>query len=68
MLEGLRGWAGREAARRVLRGGIDYAPFARAMLWKLGYAVLPPEELERARLRIVSEAGSARWRRCRRCR
>jgi hypothetical protein len=33
----------------------DYAPFARALLWKLGYAVLPPEELGDAELRIVRE-------------
>jgi PilZ domain len=33
----------------------DYAPFARAMLWKLGYAVLPPEELTSPELRIVRE-------------
>lgn len=33
----------------------DYAPFARAMLWKLGYAVLPPQELGDAELRIVRE-------------
>jgi hypothetical protein len=33
----------------------DYAPFARAMLWKLGYALQPPEELEHAELRIVRE-------------
>jgi hypothetical protein len=33
----------------------DYAPFARSLLWKLGYAVLPPEELERAEARIVRE-------------
>ena len=33
----------------------DYAPFARAMLWKLGYAVLPPEEIASPELRIVRE-------------
>jgi hypothetical protein len=33
----------------------DYAPFARAMLWKLGYAVMPPEELGAPELRIVRE-------------
>jgi hypothetical protein len=33
----------------------DYAPFARAMLWKLGYAVLPPEEIAAPELRIVRE-------------
>jgi PilZ domain len=33
----------------------DYAPFARAMLWKLGYAVLPPEEIASPELRVVRE-------------
>jgi hypothetical protein len=58
MLEGApEAAAGLEGKRRVASHATDadYAPFARAMLWKLGYAVLPPEELERAELRIVSE-------------
>lgn len=33
----------------------DYAPFARSLLWKLGYAVLPAEELSDPELRIVRE-------------
>jgi hypothetical protein len=33
----------------------DYAPFARSLLWKLGYAVLPAEELSNPELRIVRE-------------
>ena len=33
----------------------DYAPFARSLLWKLGYAVLPAEELPDPELRIVRE-------------
>jgi hypothetical protein len=33
----------------------DYAPFARALLWKLGYAVLPAEELPDPELRIAHE-------------
>jgi hypothetical protein len=33
----------------------DYAPVARALLWKLGYAVLPAEELPDPELRIVRE-------------
>jgi hypothetical protein len=33
----------------------DYAPFARTMLWKLGYAVLPAEEIASPELRIVRE-------------
>ena len=33
----------------------DYAPFARSLLWKLGYAVLPAEELCEPELRIVRE-------------
>lgn len=34
----------------------DFAPFARSMLWKLGYAVLPPDELEAPEARIVCES------------
>jgi len=34
----------------------DYVPFARSMLWKLGYAVLPPEELAAPEARIVCES------------
>jgi hypothetical protein len=33
----------------------DYAPFARSLLWKLGYAVLPAEEVSDPELRIVRE-------------
>jgi hypothetical protein len=33
----------------------DYAPVARSLLWKLGYAVLPAEELADPELRIVRE-------------
>jgi hypothetical protein len=33
----------------------DFAPFARAMLYKLGYAVMLPEELPDPQLRIVRE-------------
>src|SRR5574338_175102 len=33
----------------------DYAPVARSLLWKLGYAVLPAEELPDPELRIVRE-------------
>ncbi len=33
----------------------DYAPFARSLLWKLGYAVMPAGELPEAELRIVRE-------------
>jgi hypothetical protein len=33
----------------------DYAPFARSLLWKLGYAVLPAAELPDPELRIVRE-------------
>jgi hypothetical protein len=33
----------------------DYAPFARALLWKLGYAVLPAAELSDPELRIVRD-------------
>jgi hypothetical protein len=33
----------------------DYAPFARALLWKLGYAVLPAAELAGPEIRIVRE-------------
>jgi len=33
----------------------DYAPVARSLLWKLGYAVLPAEELPNPELRIVRE-------------
>jgi hypothetical protein len=34
----------------------DYVPFARSMLWKLGYAVLPPGELAAPEARIVCES------------
>jgi hypothetical protein len=46
-----------EGRRRIASYAVerDYAPFARAMLWKLGYAVLAPEELGSAELRIVRE-------------
>ena len=33
----------------------DFAPFARSLLWKLGYAVLPAEEVADPELRIVRE-------------
>jgi hypothetical protein len=33
----------------------DFAPFARSLLWKLGYAVLPAEEVAEPELRIVRE-------------
>ncbi|HVH06219.1 MAG TPA: hypothetical protein VNE71_09505, partial [Myxococcota bacterium] len=33
----------------------DYAPFARSLLWKLGYAVLPAEEVTDPELRIVRD-------------
>jgi hypothetical protein len=33
----------------------DFAPFARSLLWKLGYAVLPAEDLPDPELRIVRE-------------
>jgi hypothetical protein len=33
----------------------DFAPFARSLLWKLGYAVLPADELADPELRIVRE-------------
>jgi hypothetical protein len=33
----------------------DFAPFARALLYKLGYAVIPAEELAEPQLRIVRE-------------
>jgi hypothetical protein len=33
----------------------DFAPFARSLLWKLGYAVLPAAELPDPELRIVRE-------------
>lgn len=46
-----------EGRRRIASYALerDYAPFARAMLWKLGYAVLPPEEISSPELRIVRE-------------
>jgi hypothetical protein len=33
----------------------DFAPFARSLLWKLGYAVLPAEDVADPELRIVRE-------------
>jgi hypothetical protein len=56
MLDGAE--AGLEGRRRVASYAAesDYAPFARAMLWKLGYAVLPPDELETPEARIVCES------------
>lgn len=33
----------------------DYAPTSRVLLWKLGYALLPPEEAARPALRVVRE-------------
>jgi hypothetical protein len=56
MLDGAE--AGLEGRRRVASYAAesDYAPFARAMLWKLGYAVLPPDELEAPEARIVCES------------
>jgi hypothetical protein len=33
----------------------DYAPTSRALLWKLGYALLPPEEAGTPALRVVRE-------------
>jgi hypothetical protein len=33
----------------------DFAPFARSLLWKLGYAVLPADEVTDPELRIVRE-------------
>ena len=33
----------------------DYAPTARVLLWKLGYALLPASEAENPELRIVRE-------------
>jgi len=33
----------------------DYAPTSRVLLWKLGYALLPPEEADRPALRVVRE-------------
>src|SRR5262245_55616892 len=56
MSEGSRAGA-LEGKRRIASYALerDYAPFARSMLWKLGYAVLPPEELPDPELRIVRE-------------
>jgi hypothetical protein len=33
----------------------DYAPTSRTLLWKLGYALLPPEEAHQPALRVVRE-------------
>jgi hypothetical protein len=33
----------------------DYAPTSRALLWKLGYALLPPEEARSPALRVVRD-------------
>jgi PilZ domain len=48
---------GLQGKRRVASHAADsdYVSFARAMLWKLGYAVLPPADLPDPELRIVRE-------------